>query len=217
MSLWAQLSSVLSAVWKTRRISITRRIKWTGYVRPDIADFFVKVKEPALKIEAEFGIPWIFAATQSGHESRWGQSKLTTLGNNLFGFTANDKWVAAGSPTIKFITRESSDKPPEAIRYWTFPGDIFKKDKTPAGGSELQVWRHFRKYASWEESLRDWAGLLSKPRYARALAGAKTGNFVEFAQGLQEGGYATDRDETTGQLVYAKKLIDLHKQIEGIA
>jgi len=181
------------------------------------ADFFAKIRPDALKVEGETGIPWLFAATQASHESGCGLSKLTTTANNLFGFTANPAWMTAKKPTVKFLTRECSNKPPEQIRYWEFEGDIFSKEKTQAGGSELQVWRHFRKYANWEESVRDWANLLSKPRFSRALAGAKAGNFEEFARGLEEAGYATDKDPKTGELVYAKKLIDLHQQIEGIA
>jgi flagellum-specific peptidoglycan hydrolase FlgJ len=223
MSLWGSLLSVLSAIFKRRtettpvRVGLTIPIKRTGYVRPEIADFFAKIRAPALAVESETGIPWTFAATQAGHESRWGQSKLTVAANNLFGFTANDAWVSAQRPTAKFLTREDSPKPPEQIRYWQFPGDVFSKDRTASGGSTLQVWRHFRKYATWEESIRDWANLLAKPRFARALAGAKAGNFAEFAQGLEDAQYATHRDETTGELIYADLLVKVHKSIEGIA
>lgn len=175
-----------------------------------ITDFLTKIQPAALEIEAKTGIPWRFAAVQAGHESRWGESRLTVTANNLFGFTANEAWMTAQKPTAKFITTEFSDKPPEAIRYWTFPGDIFKKEKTPTGGSRLEVWRHFRRYGSWQESLDDWAGLMGKTRFAKALAGAKAGNFTEFAQGLSEGGYATDPK-------YAEKLVRLNSDIEGIA
>jgi len=177
---------------------------------PKLTDFFAKIRADALKIESETGIPWIFAATQSAHESGCGLSKLTVTANNLFGFTANPAWMAANSPTVKFITRECSPKPPEQIRYWEFEGDVFEKHKTATGGSELQVWRYFRKYETWEASLRDWAAHLATPRYAKALAAAKTGDFEGFAKGLQEGGYATDPR-------YAVQLVALHSSLEGIA
>src|ERR1044072_642917 len=99
-------------------------------------DFTTKRRPDAIKIEGATGIPWMFAATQAGHESRWAESNLTITANNLFGFTANAAWMAAGHPTVKFITRECSEKPPEQIRYWEFEGDIVKKDRTPPGGGE---------------------------------------------------------------------------------
>lgn len=216
MSLWESLLSVLFARLNGRTISFTKKI-WGMPMNPKYTDFFAKIRPDALKIEGETGIPWIFAATQAAHESGCGESRLTTTANNLFGFTANAEWMNKPSPTVKFLTRECSDKPPEQIRYWEFEGDIFKKDRTPAGGSELQVWRYFRKYDSWEASLRDWAAHLATPRYAAALAGAKAGDFAAFAKGLEAGGYATDKDPKTGQLVYAAKLINLHSQLEGIA
>ncbi len=175
---------------------------------PKLTDFLAKIRADALKVETEAGIPWLFAGTQAAHESGCGLSKLTVTANNLFGFTANPAWMAAHSPTVKFLTKEFSKKPPEQIRYWEYEGDIFKKEKTSDGGSVLDVWRYFRKYDSWEASLRDWANLLAKPRFAAALAGAKAGDFTAFAQGLQAAGYATDPH-------YATQLVALHSSIEG--
>lgn len=147
--------------------------------------FLAKIKPSALAIEAETGIPWIFAAVQSAHESRWGLSRLTLEANNLFGVTG-DSWAQEGKPVYWIVTKE------------------FSKD-----GTSSEIRRPFRKYADWAESLRDWAGLIQR-RYPRALAGARAGNFPEFAQGLQEGGYATDPK-------YALQLVALHSELEGIA
>lgn len=186
-------------------------------MNPTMTDFLAKIRSDALTIESESGIPWLFAGTQAGHESRWGESKLTVVANNLFGFTVSDKWMAEKSPTVKFLTRECSNLPPEKIRYWQFEGDIFAKQKTLAGGSELQVWRYFRKYPTWQDSIRDWSHLLQTERFTAAYVGAKSGDFVAFAKGLESGGYATDKDPVTGLPVYAKLLIDLHQSMEGVA
>lgn len=218
MSLWAWLISALGVGPNARTINLeTTHFKGTGYMNPTMTDFLAKIRPDAVTIESESGIPWLFAATQAAHESRWGESKLTVTANNLFGFTANDKWMTDRAPTVKFITRECSNLPPEKIRYWQFDGDIFEKHRTPAGGSELQVWRYFRKYASWLDSIRDWSRLLQTDHYAAAFAGAKAGDFTAFAKGLEAAGYATDKDPVTGLPVYAKLLIDLHQSMEGIA
>ncbi len=186
-------------------------------MNPKVTEFKTQFQPIGEIVQTETLIPWSFSFLQAGHESAWGTSRLTIAANNLFGFTANDAWMAAEKPTAKFLSRECSDKPPEQIRYWQFEGDIFEKHKTPAGGSELQVWLFFRKYESWQESLRDWANLIMKPRFAKAYEAAKAGNFNEFAQGLEDGGYATDKDPKTGKPVYAAKLIALRDSLEGIA
>jgi flagellar protein FlgJ len=164
---------------------VTIAIQRTGYVKPEVEDFMTKIRPAALDVEASTGIPWRFAATQAAHESRYGLSKLTVEANNLFGITG-DTWAAEGKPVYVIITKE------------------FAKDNTP-----FEIKRPFRKYASWTESLRDWSALIQKPRYAKALAAAKAGDFVAFARGLQEGGYATDPR-------YAVQLVLLHNELDGI-
>lgn len=163
----------------------TVAIKATGYVRPDIQQFIDKIRPAALAIEAETGIPWRFAMVQSAHESRYGQSQLTVEANNLFGITG-ESWQAAGKPVYVIMTTE------------------YDQNKVP-----YKVRRPFRKYANWEESLRDWADLLTR-RYPKAVANAKAGDFEGFAQSLAEGGYATDPK-------YATKLASLNTSLEGIA
>lgn len=182
MGLWDFIKRLLRGTWQ---VSITEEIRRTGYVKPEIKAFMEKIRPAALTVEGETGIPWAFAATQAGHESRWGLSKLTLDANNLFGITG-DSWAALGKPVYWIETKEyDAHKAPYVIR------------------------RPFRKYADWDESLRDWAGLLTR-RYPKSLAAAKLGDFAGFADGLQSGGYATDPR-------YAQKLKDLHTSLEGIA
>lgn len=163
-------------------VNYEKPITWTGYTNPKYQKFAEKIRPAALAIEAETGIPWSFAMIQAGHESRWGESRLTVEANNLFGVTG-ESWAKAGKPVYFITTKE------------------FAKDK-----SWYEVKRPFRKYASWEESLRDWASLLVR-RYPQAVDAAKAGNFSGFAQCLQEGGYATDPK-------YATKLVRLNDEVQ---
>lgn len=193
MNLWERLLSALCAVWKTPQVNLTVPIQRTGFVQPKIQAFMAKVRIPALIVESQTGIPWRFAATQAGHESRWGQSDLTVQANNLFGVTG-DKWAAQGKPVIWMPTTEYD-----------------------AAHMAYVVRRPFRKYVDWIESLRDWAGLIQRI-YPKALAAAKLGDFPGFADGLLDGipdgegrplKYATDPK-------YAQKLKDIHASLEGI-
>lgn len=140
-----------------------------------IKDFLTKIKPDAQSIEQKTGIPWLFAATQAGHESRWGLSLLTVDANNLFGITG-DSWYTQGKPVYWIMTKE------------------YGKDGTP-----FEIKRPFRKYDSWESSLLDWADLLVR-RYPKAIDAARESDFKGFADALQAGGYATDPHYAT-QLV----------------
>jgi flagellum-specific peptidoglycan hydrolase FlgJ len=59
-----------------------------------------------------------------------------------------------------------------------------------AGPSPELVRRTFRAYRSPAEGARDYVRLLVK-RYPSALRGAKSGNVLDFASGLESGGYFT--------------------------
>ena len=65
-------------------------------------------------------------------------------------------------------------------------------------GVAQKVVAKFRAYASYEESFRDYARLITQsPRYAQASQ--QTASAQAYANGLQRAGYATDPD-------YASKL-----------
>ena len=187
MSLWTGFLQAVFAI-----PLVVKKTLGTGYTNPAWKDFADKFQPMALKMEAATGIPWRFALIQAGHESRHGESRLAIEARNLFGFTG-DSWYTAGKPVYWIETREVG------------------KD-----GMAFNIKRPFRKYDSWEESLTDWAGLLER-KYPAALAAARAGDFNGFAKGLEAGGYASDRDPKTKELVYAKKLIQLKESLEGIA
>ena len=170
--------------WLERGVTVQKEVTWTGHKEPEpdpkpaplpparplvfTPQSFLATIAPAAKaIEAETGIPWLFIATKAAHESRYGNSKLTLLANNLFGITG-DSWYTAGKPVHWIETTE------------------YNKDKMA-----FQIRRPFRKYENWTESIRDWASLIQR-RYPKALEQAKAGNFAGFATELQKGGYATD-------------------------
>src|SRR5690606_12767400 len=101
---------------------------------------------------------------------------------NLFGIKAGSSWKGAvqSSRTQEFLN-----------------------------GAMQQVRDDFRAYASPEQSMQDYVGLLkSSPRYAGAL---NTGSDVTaFAQGLARGGYATDPDYVTKLTAVAARLKSAH-------
>lgn len=122
-------------------------------------------------------------AAQAGLESRYGQSGLAQQGNNLFGMKAGPGWNgdAVGMPT---------------------------KEQNP-DGSWKTVTGSFRKYASIDDSIKDYAERL-KQKWPDAY-NAKTWN--EAKAGLkygQRGGYATDKN-------YGSKLDQIAGHIGGEA
>ncbi len=166
--------------------SFASHFKWTGYMNDNIQKFIDAIRPAALAVEAETGIPWRFAMIQAAHESRYGQSKLTVEANNLFGVTG-DSWQAQGLPVYIIKTQEYA----------------------PGSKEPFLISRPFRKYVDWKASLEDWAGLIQR-RYPLALAAAKNGDFVSFANALQHEGYATDPK-------YAVQLIAMSHSLEDIA
>lgn len=148
---------------------------------------FKKTLKPiADKIEAEYGIKPIITISQSALESRWGVSGLTKIANNLFGFTASEKYVKSGKPVVYMPTREY------------------------IAGVWVTVKRPFRKYKSWYDSVNDWARVISTlTRYNKAHAYSRIGDVKNFSRAVQEGGYATDPR-------YAQKVIAHAVEVDAI-
>jgi flagellum-specific peptidoglycan hydrolase FlgJ len=155
-------------------------------------EFQKKLFPIAEEILKKFSIHPIITVVQSAHESNWGNSKLTELANNLFGYTASEKWLLSGEPILHMSTTEYSTYPPEKLHYWNRAGDII--DKVPYhGGSKLTVSVPFRKYETWDKSVLDWAtNIATQSRYMEAYKCAKEGNLELYAQAIQKAGYATD-------------------------
>lgn len=140
-----------------------------------------KLKEAAKAVSSESGIPLALIVTQAAHESNYGRSGLATKSNNLFGIKAG--------------------------KAWTGPVDLWDTWEVVAG-KEVKVKAPFRKYASWADSVRDWAKLI-RTRYAGAYLSAVAGDARGFFNGLQQGGYATDPN-------YATKLVGVQQSLEAL-
>ena len=113
--------------------------------------------------------------------SGWGRHQPAGDSNNLFGIKADAGWRGAKASSE---TREVRD------------------------GVERSERADFRRYDSAAESLADYVRFLrGNPRYARALAHG--GDAVQFAQGLQKAGYATDPR-------YASKLLGVIERVRSL-
>jgi len=130
-------------------------------------DFVNRVWPHAVEASRSTGIPPQFLVAHSALESGWGKSEIRradgSSSHNLFGIKAGKNWTG---PTVEATTTEY------------------------VNGEPQQVVERFRAYASYEESFRDYAGLLrNNPRYGGVI-GSQDG--TEFARRLQQAGYATD-------------------------
>ncbi|CCI82066.1 glycoside hydrolase family 73 protein [Lactobacillus hominis] len=123
-------------------------------------NFLNQIKAGALASKAKGVLPSITAA-QAIIESGWGTSKLSTLGNNLFGIK--------GSYNGQSITFPTSEYAP--------------------GRGYYTINAAFRKYPSWSASVEDHANFfIDNPRYHNILG--KT-DYHEVARLIQQDGYAT--------------------------
>lgn len=128
-------------------------------------EFTSEIIKAALPVSKESGIPVSLIAAQAAHESNYGQSKLAREGFNLFGIKAGQDWIG---PTIDIVTTEY------------------------IGREKIHPIAHWRKYSTYEASIRDWFKFLQRPRYSKALLYAKMGDARQFFVELQKAGYATD-------------------------
>lgn len=150
---------------------------------PRDADEFVRAIRPAATTAArELGVDPELVIAHAALETGWGRSVPTAADGrpsfNLFGIKAGGSWQGPvqSSRTHEFIN-----------------------------GRMQPVRDQFRAYASPEQSIQDYAGLLkSSSRYAGAL---NTGSdATAFARGLVRGGYATDPDYVTKLTAVAAQL-----------
>ncbi len=148
-----------------------------GSLRPSSSqgDFVQRHATAAARVEQASGIPAAFMLGQAGHETGWGRSQIMRAdgapSHNLFGIKATGGWngKVAEITTTEYIN-----------------------------GAPQKVVAKFRAYDSYEDSLRDYARMITQnPRYAQVSQ--QTDSVQAWANGLQRAGYATDPD-------YASKL-----------
>jgi len=139
------------------------------------AEFVQRHTQAAARVEQASGIPSAFMLGQAGHETGWGRSEITKADGspsfNLFGIKATSGWTGkvAEITTTEYVN-----------------------------GAPQKVVAKFRAYDSYEDSMRDYARMITQsPRYAQVSQ--QTDSAQAYASGLQKAGYATDPD-------YASKL-----------
>ncbi len=137
--------------------------------RPTSADAFVDAITPhAEKAAKELGIPARVLVAQAALETGWGQKQIKNAdgsdSHNLFGIKASRSWEGSTTSTLTH-EYEAGEKRVERA--------------------------DFRSYASVGEAFDDYVSFVKdNPRYAAALRNG--GDGVQYAQGLQKAGYATD-------------------------
>ncbi|MBU0688775.1 MAG: flagellar assembly peptidoglycan hydrolase FlgJ [Gammaproteobacteria bacterium] len=129
--------------------------------------FIERMRPHAERAGKATGVPADFIMGQAALESGWGKREIRNADGsssyNLFGIKAGSNWQGK---VAEVTTTEYHN-----------------------GTASKQVAR-FRAYDSYADSFQDYARLLrDNPRYADALGQS---NAVDFAQSLQNAGYATD-------------------------
>lgn len=133
---------------------------------PGQEGFAGKIWPKAVDAAKSLGVQPHFLVAQAALETGWGKSELKTAdgrnSHNLFNIKAGAGWK--GATVDKEVT--------EVIN-----------------GKSVKTVEKFRAYASYEESLSDYAALMTgNPRYSGVLNQDAAG----FSRGLQQGGFATD-------------------------
>ena len=143
-------------------------------------EFIDQLVPKARELKDTHGIRPSVLIAQAILESDWGRSDLALSANNLFG-------IKAHGDGVDYQTKEYSEK---------------------EGWSEIKA--SFKEYASFEESMEDYANLLhngtdwNPTLYHPVLYAA---DYQEAAQRIAEAGYATDPD-------YSEKIIAIIQKYE---
>ena len=130
-------------------------------------DFVAAVWPHAVEASEVTGLPPHLTVAHAALESGWGKSEpLRTDGTpsyNVFGIKAGKRWTG---DTVEAVTTEYEN-----------------------GQAKTKV-EKFRAYGSYREAFLDYANLLAaSPRFASVLS---SGSGTDFANSLQQSGYATD-------------------------
>ncbi|HKO88548.1 MAG TPA: flagellar assembly peptidoglycan hydrolase FlgJ [Burkholderiales bacterium] len=132
-------------------------------------NFIDRLLPHAREAERKTGMPAQFILGQAALESGWGKREIAgqagDSSHNLFGIKAGKGWTGK---TVDVMTTEY------------------------VNGKAQKLVQKFRAYDSYADAFSDWAKLIGKnPRYAKVLEAGKE-SAAQFAQGLQQAGYATD-------------------------
>jgi flagellum-specific peptidoglycan hydrolase FlgJ len=149
------------------------------------AHFLERFVPASLGLQERTGLPASVVLAQAILESDWGRSELARRHHNYFGIKA---------PRRASVWTHDRPSPSAVARYPTTEFRHGRPRREKAG---------FAHYESIEECLQDYAGILSRRRYAAARA--VTGNPPAFARALQRCGYATDPRYAHKLLILARR------------
>lgn len=162
------LAAVAELAGLTRRMKAGKAEKApVGRLGPVQAAFVEQMWPHARVAQRQTGIPAAWVVAQAALESGWGRRDIRDAdGNpshNLFGIKAGGGWTGR---TVASLTTEYE------------------------GGVARRSVEQFRRYDSYAEAFADWASLMAaSPRYRKVMQARSA---REFADGLADGGYATD-------------------------
>lgn len=142
--------------------SATKTMQFTG---PD--EFVAALYPAAEKVGKEIGVNPLAIVSQAALETGWGKHMITDEQGqnsfNFFGIKADSRW---SGEKVSIMTHEYRQ------------------------GVRVNEKAEFRSYSNMEEGLRDYGNFLQAQRYSKALAAGE--NIDQYAQHLQQAGYATD-------------------------
>jgi N-acetylmuramoyl-L-alanine amidase len=147
----------------------------------DCVVFIGIIAQAAVAGMRESRVPASLTIAQAILESSWGTSELATKANNLFG--------------IKGIG----------------PGGMYTKVSDEfVNGRKVRKASDFKKYRSWDESIRDHTAFLLQPRYAKVLGS----DWKTACREVYAAGYATDPQypQKLMRLIEQYKLYEYDKQ-----
>jgi flagellar protein FlgJ len=144
-------------------------------------DFIERLRPHAEAAGEKLGVNSGLLLAQAALETGWGKSimenKDGSSSHNLFGIKADSRWSGEKTEVSTLEYRE---------------------------GVAIREQANFRSYESFTESFEDYVKFLAdQPRYAEALSNST--NPEQFAQSLQQAGYATDPK-------YAEKIVAIYNR-----
>lgn len=142
--------------------------------RPDsVSKYLQKYRYLSVELNQETDIPIPIIMAIAGLESNWGKSELAIYANNHFGIKDKRTWDGL-----------TYCKQTQEYNAWTA---YFIKDC-------------FRKYPLIRKSYQDFGYFIKSSSNYSSLQGIPSWNYRAWAEGLKQGGYATDP-------AYAEKLL----------
>ncbi len=157
-------------------------------------NFIDRVKSGAIQGQKEHNVLASITIAQAILESDWGRSELALKANNLFGIKADENWTG--------------DKYNKSSKEWE-------------GGKSVDRVSAFRKYSSWEESIKDHAKFFTSTSWRANIYAdiLKATDYRSAAKALGDSPYATDPKygEKILKVIEDNKLYEFDKGVDSMA